>query len=158
MKLNRNYITPFISSVFLIVGLSGLFMFFHIFDGFTEVVHEYLGLAFTIFAAFHIAVNWKALKLHFGKKVFIPAAGTVLLISTVFIVLEKTNPPVDMVIINKTVKAPIPDVFKVLDIDYTEAVQKLQRNGIEVDSSKTLEDLWINNESDPEEVIDLIIQ
>ena len=107
---------------------------------------------------FIFAVNWKALKLHFGKKVFFPAAATVLLISTMFIVLEKMNPPVDMIIINKLIKAPIPDVFKVLDIDYAEAIQSLEENGILIGNSKTLEDLWINNESDPEEVIDLIMQ
>lgn len=48
MKLNRNYVTPFISLVFLVVGISGLLMFFHLFDGYTEVVHEILGLLFVI--------------------------------------------------------------------------------------------------------------
>lgn len=158
MKLNRNYITPFISSIFLIVGLSGLFMFFHLFDGYTEVVHEYLGLTFTICAAFHIAVNWKALKFHFGKKVFIPVAGTVLLISTTFVVLERIYVPIDMVIIDKMIKAPISDSFKVLNVDYTETVEKLENNGFVIDNSKTLEDIRINNNSDPEEVIDLILK
>ena len=71
MKLNRNYITPFISLVFLVVGLSGLLMFFHLFDGYTEVVHEYLGVFFVICAIFHIILNWKALKIHFKRGVFI---------------------------------------------------------------------------------------
>lgn len=157
MKLNRNYITPFISSVFLIVGLTGLFMFFHIFDGYTEVVHEYLGLAFTICAAFHIAVNWKALKFHFGKKVFIPAATTVLLISTIFVVLERIYVPIDMVLLDKIVTAPLSDSFKVLNINSTETIEKLKNNGFVIDNAKTLEDIWINNESDPEEVINLIL-
>ncbi|MGK9120968.1 DUF4405 domain-containing protein [Olivibacter jilunii] len=72
MKL-RKYITPFITLVFLVVALSGLLMLFHLFDGYTEVMHESLGLVFVIFAIFHILVNWKSLKIHFGKKVFFPA-------------------------------------------------------------------------------------
>lgn len=72
MKLNRNYITPFIAQIFLVVGLTGIFMYFHMFDGFTEVVHEYFGLLFVGCAIFHVMLNWKALKSHFGKKYLSP--------------------------------------------------------------------------------------
>jgi len=37
MSLNRNFVTPLITIVFLVVALSGVLMFFHIFDGYTEV-------------------------------------------------------------------------------------------------------------------------
>jgi len=57
MKLNRNYVTPFISLVFLVVGLTGVLMFFHLFDGYTEVVHEYMGMFFVICAISHIVLN-----------------------------------------------------------------------------------------------------
>lgn len=126
------------------------------FDGYTEVVHEYLALAFTIFAAFHIAVNWKALKFHFGKKVFLPASGTVLIIALALVVLEKMNPPVDLIIINRLVKAPIPAAFEALGVDYTEAVQRLEDNDIPIGNAQILEDIWINNAADPEQVIYLI--
>mgnify|MGYP000869958899 CR=1 FL=1 len=70
MKLNRNYVTPFISLVFLVVGISGVLMFFHLFDGYTEVVHEVLGVFFMICAVMHIVLNWKPLKMHFKKAFF----------------------------------------------------------------------------------------
>lgn len=57
MKLNRNFVTPFISLVFLMVGISGLLMFLHLFDGYTEVLHEVFGLFFVICAVFHIILN-----------------------------------------------------------------------------------------------------
>lgn len=158
MKLNRKYITPFVSSIFLIVGLSGLLMFFHIFDGYTEVVHEYFGLTFIICAAFHIAVNWNALKSHFGKKVFIPVIATVLLISTTFVVMERIHVPIDQVIMDKIIKAPISDSFKVLDINYNEAMEKLESNGFAISDSKTLEDIWVKNRVSPEEIIDLLVE
>ena len=158
MKLNRNYVTPFISLIFLVVGISGLLMFFHLFDGYTEVVHEYLGVTFVACAIFHIILNWRGLKSHFGKKVFIPALLGVLTTSAILIVLEKMNPPVDMIIINKIIKAPIADVFKVLEIDYSEASKRLETKNIVIGNSKTLEDIWINNESDPEVVIDLLME
>lgn len=158
MKLNRNYITPFISLVFLVVGLSGLLMFFHLFDGYTEVVHEYLGVFLVICAIFHIILNWKALKIHFKRGVFIPALLGVLAISVTLIVGESIYPPVDTIIINKIVKAPINDAFKALEVDYYEACKRLETNGISIEGATTIEAIWINNNADPEKVIDLIMK
>ena len=158
MKLNRNYVTPFISLVFLVVGLSGLLMFFHLFDGYTEVVHEYLGVFFVVCAVFHIILNWKALKIHFNRGVFIPALLGVLAISVTLIVGESIYPPVDTIIINKIVKAPINDAFKALEVDYSEAYKRLKTNGISIEGATTIEAIWINNNADPEKVIDLIMK
>ncbi|MFB5946415.1 DUF4405 domain-containing protein [Albibacterium profundi] len=158
MKLNRNYVTPFISLVFLVVGLSGLLMFFHLFDGYTEVVHEYLGVFFVVCAVFHIILNWKALKIHFKRGVFIPALLGVLAISVTLIVGESIYPPVDTIIINKIVKAPINDAFKALEVDYSEVYKRLKTNGISIEGATTIEAIWINNNANPEKVIDLIMK
>jgi hypothetical protein len=156
MKLNRDYITPFISLVFLVVGFSGLLMLFHLFDGYTEVVHECLGTFFVICAIFHVILNWQALKIHFKKGVFLPAMLGVLTISIAFVVLETMRPPVDMIIINRIIKAPIDDAFKALEVDYAEVSERLKINGIFIERAKTIEDVWVNNNADPEKVIDLI--
>src|SRR5690554_7727665 len=71
MKLSRSFITPLITIIFLVVGLSGLLMFFHVFDGYTEVVHEILGLFFVVFSVLHVILNWKAFKIYFKMRVFI---------------------------------------------------------------------------------------
>ena len=158
MKVNRNYITPFISLVFLVVGISGMLMFFHLFDGYTEVVHEILGVFFIICAIFHIILNWKPLKIHFKRAVFMPALLGVLTISIILIISERMYPPVDIIIVNKIIKAPINDAFKALEVDYLEASERLQKSGITIDGATTIESIWINNKADPEEVIDLIME
>lgn len=158
MRLNRNYVTPFISLVFLVVGISGLLMLFHLFDGYTEVVHEILGMFFIICAIFHIIINWKAVKIHFKKGVFIPALLGVLTISVILIISERMYPPVDLTIINKLVKTPINDAFKALDINYEKASEKLKKNGISIEEATTIEEIWINNDAVPEKVIDLIME
>lgn len=158
MKLNRNYITPFISLVFLVVGLTGILMFFHLFDGYTEIVHELLGLFFVVCAVFHILLNWKALKIHFKKGVFIPAALAVAVISILFIIQQQRSPKVDTMLLDRIIKAPINDVFKALNVDSSKAVKRLESNGISIDGATKLEDIWINNNADPEEVFDLIME
>lgn len=158
MNLNRKYVTPLIALIFLVVGISGLCMFFHLFDGYTEVVHEYLGVAFFVAAICHAIINWNALKFHFKKKVFIPAAIAVTSISIAFIIMEKLNEPIDIIIINKVVKAPINQSLKLLGIDYRKASENLKKQGILIEYSKTLEELWLNNDSNPEQIIDWIME
>lgn len=158
MKFTRNYVTPFISLMFLVVGISGVLMFFHLFDGYTEIVHEYLGMFFVLCAIFHIMLNWKALRSHFKKAVFVPAALGVLAVSVLFIVLERMYPPVDMVLINRLVRSPIVDAFQALGVDYAEAAGKLKAKGIAIDGAATIEAIWIRNDASPEEVIDLIME
>lgn len=158
MKPDRNYVTPFISLIFLVVGLSGLLMFFHLFDGYTEVVHEFLGVFFLVCAILHILINWKALKIHFKKGVFIPAALAVFGISIVFIVQQRLHPKVDTVLLDRIIKAPVGYVFRALQVDSLQAIKRLQTIGITIDGAKTIEDIWINNDAEPEEVFDLIME
>ncbi|HLV46337.1 MAG TPA: DUF4405 domain-containing protein [Flavobacterium sp.] len=156
MKLNRNYVTPFISLIFFVLGISGMLMFFHLFDGYTEVVHEFFGLFFFICAIFHIILNWKALKIHFKKGVFIPAALALAVISILFIIEQQSSPKVDTILLERISKAPIDDAFKALQVDSLKAVTRLKANGISIEGAETLEDIWTNNEANIIEVIDLI--
>lgn len=158
MKPNRNYVTPFISLLFVVVGLSGLLMFFHLFDGYTEVVHEVLGLFFTISAVFHILLNWKALKIHFKKAVFLPALFGVIMITSLLVVMERLYPPVDLQIMNRIIKAPVRDAFQALNINYEEANIKLKAKGIAIENAQSLEDLWKMNNADAEVIIDLLLE
>ena len=156
MKLNRNYVTPFISLMFFVLGISGMLMFFHLFDGYTEVVHEFFGLFFFICAIFHIILNWKALKIHFKKGVFIPAALALAVISILFIVEQQSSPKVDTILLERISKAPIDDAFKALQVDSLAAVKRLEANGISIEGAASLEEIWTNNETNIMEVFDLI--
>lgn len=158
MKPNRNYVTPFISLLFVVVGLSGLLLFFHLFEGYTEVVHEVLGLFFTISAVFHILLNWKALKIHFKKAVFLPALFGVIMITSLLVVMERLYPPVDLQIMNRIIKAPVRDAFQALNINYEEANIKLKAKGIAIQNAQSLEDLWKMNNADAEVIIDLLLE
>lgn len=156
MKLNRNYVTPFISLIFFVLGISGMLMFFHLFDGYTEVVHELFGLFFFVCAIFHIMLNWKALKIHFKKGVFIPATLAMAVISVLFVVDQQYNPKVDTILLERISKAPIDDAFKALQIDSLKAVKRLKGNGISIEGAATLEEIWLNNDTNIVEVFDLI--
>ena len=158
MKVNRNYITPFVALIFLVIAISGLLMYLHLFDGYTEVVHENLAVAFVIFAILHIVVNWAGLRTHFKKTVFVPAAITTFLIAAGFVYLQIKDPKLDTILLERIVKAPIPDAFRALNVKYEKAFENFKKKGINLKNSKTIEDIWLKNDISPVEVVDLIVE
>ncbi|MBI5540755.1 MAG: DUF4405 domain-containing protein [Bacteroidia bacterium] len=158
MKIKRNFVTPYLTFVFLVVGFSGILMFFHLFDDYTKVVHELLGLTFVLFSALHIIINWTSLKSHFRKKIFITSGVVVLLISVAFIILEKVHGNNERIVIEKLVKAPISSSFTVLNVDYNKAKIILKNNNITIGDSKTIEEICVRNQKSSNEIIELIVK
>ena len=158
MKLSRSFITPLITIIFLVVALTGLLMFFHVFDGYTEVVHEILGLFFVVFSVLHVILNWKALKIHFKKRVFILMTIFVAVISILLVIQQQKSPKFDTILIERITNAPIGDVVKVLQVDSVEVVKKLEVNGIIYEEGATMKEIWTNNNVKPEKLFDLIIE
>ena len=158
MKLSRSFITPLITIIFLVVALSGLLMFFHIFDGYTEVVHEILGLFFVVFSVLHVILNWKALKIHFKKRVCILSTIVVAVISILLVIQQHNSPKFDTILIERITNAPIEDVLKVLQVDSIVVVKRLEANGISYIEGASMEEIWINNKVSPKKLFDLIIE
>ena len=158
MKLSRSFITPLITIIFLVVALSGLLLFFHIFDGYTEVVHEILGVIFVVFSVLHVILNWKALKIHFKKRVFILSTIVVAVISILLVIQQQKSPKFDTILIERITNAPIEDVLKVLQVDSIVVVKRLEENGISFIEGASMEEIWINNKVSPKKLFDLIIE
>ena len=158
MKLSRSFITPLITIIYLVVALSGLLMFFHIFDGYTEVVHEILGVIFVVFSVLHVILNWKALKIHFKKRVFILSTIVVAVISILLVIQQQKSPKFDTILIERITNAPIEDVLKVLQVDSIVVVKRLEENGISFIEGASMEEIWINNKVSPKKLFDLIIE
>ena len=91
MKIKREFVTPYITFLFLVIGLSGIFRFIHVLDDYTQIVHEALGLAFVIFSVLHIIINWRSLKIHFKKRMFVTSAIVVLLFSVGLVIFGKLH-------------------------------------------------------------------
>ena len=116
MKIKREFVTPYITFLFLVIGLSGIFRFIHVLDDYTQIVHEALGLAFVIFSVLHIIINWRSLKIHFKKRMFVTSAIVVLLFSVGLVIFGKLHVNEERIIMEKLFKAPIANVFSVLDL------------------------------------------
>ncbi|UBM60806.1 DUF4405 domain-containing protein [Marinilongibacter aquaticus] len=157
MKFNRDVVTPYLGAVFIVVALSGILMFFHLLDDYTNVVHEFLGLAFALFAILHIITNWRSVENYAKKKkVFLPGV-IILCVSITLVVIGKAKGNLERELLEQVVKSPVCYSFKALDIDYSRAENILgQHNVVMEDSLQSILEISVANKTSPEDILELI--
>ncbi len=158
MNLKRNIVTPYLTFLFLVVGVSGILMLFHIFDDYTKVVHELLGTVFVIFSVLHVIINWKSLKTHFKNKAFIVSGIVTLIFSICFVVMAKMETDHEGIIIEKITDAPISESFDILNLDYNTVEKTLNENNIIIGEAKSIKEIGTINNKSAKEIIELIIE
>ena len=62
MALQRQWVTPLVAGSFLLMGVTGILMFFHWDTGLNKTVHEWLGWAMVVSVALHVMVNLQGFK------------------------------------------------------------------------------------------------
>jgi len=60
-------VTPLTIGAFLLIGVTGLLMFFKVRGGLIVIVHEWLSLVFVLVAALHTWLNWGAVRAHLSR-------------------------------------------------------------------------------------------
>ena len=55
---------------FLVVGVTGVLMFFHVKSGTIVGLHEWLGICFLVAAGFHLAINWRSFASYLNSPAF----------------------------------------------------------------------------------------
>lgn len=62
-------------------------------------------------------------------------------------------------ILEKVLRSPVSDSFKLLNGDYQQAKEILKKNNVIIDDpSKSLEEISIQNKKSPEEIVELILK
>lgn len=150
----RDLATSFTSLIFLVIGISGVMLYFHFYDMQVRELHETLGLAFVVATLFHIFVNWKNMKNYFSKKIFIIAAIITPVITSGFIInsLDQNINPKTLVL-QSVVKAPLEDSLKVLNIELEDAMNNLKAEYVNGLDSKNIFEIAKANETSPFKVI-----
>lgn len=67
MKSLRAWATPLTIGSFLIMGVTGSLMFFHLDSGLNKLVHEWAGWAIVAGVAAHVVLNWRAFGIYFRR-------------------------------------------------------------------------------------------
>lgn len=156
--LKRDIATSFTAFLFLVMGITGVLMYFHILDNYTKQMHEILGLVFVLVIFFHVFYNWKAMKSYFSKKVFLVSGIITSLIALVFILNSKPGENPKATLINKTLAAPIENSFIIFSESIENANAKLQKAGIKIENANSLNELAKLNKTSPFEIITILSQ
>jgi len=67
MKKLRAWVTPIAIGSFLLLGVTGLLMFFKVRGGLIVVAHEWLSPIFVVGACLHICLNWGAVRTNLSR-------------------------------------------------------------------------------------------
>ncbi|DAB31185.1 MAG TPA: hypothetical protein CFH79_10490 [Sulfurospirillum sp. UBA11407] len=157
--IKRDLATSFTTILFVIISVSGVMMFFHFFDTQVKSLHEILGLVFVGAALFHVIFNWSSMKRYFAKKVFFLSFTLLLAISSFFVVQslnQKENPK--GVLIEKMLSAPFKNSLDVLHVNYDDAIDRLNRENISIETQESIQKIAQTNKTSPFRIVAILIQ
>ena len=131
MLFPRNIVSAFLTALFAVVAISGVLMFFKIRLLAMESLHIWLGLAFVVMAALHLAKNWTAFGTYFKKKSTLLSLGSVCVVCAIFVAVallnstEKGFNPKQK-IFSTVMSEPLSNVAQFFNLDAKMMVQNLQ--------------------------------
>lgn len=155
--MNRTVATSLTTITFLIIGISGVMLFFHFFDAQVKELHEILGLVFMGAVVFHLFYNWKSMKSYFNKKVFLSSLVAGVLVSAAFVgtSLEQGENP-KRTIIESVLKAPINSSLALFKLTNDQATNKLKKANINFDNQTTILAIAQANKTSPFKIIAIL--
>ncbi len=152
----RDIATSLTTLVFLVIGTTGVMMYFHILDKYTKDMHEIFGLVFVGAVLLHVFFNFKSMKQYFQKKTFYIISIITLITAVLFIINapEDKNPKrlILTTVINTTIDKSFPLFVKDIDL----ATIKLKEAGIKIDGAKTIREISMINNKSPFEIIRIL--
>lgn len=157
----RSWATPLIIGSYLITGISGVMLFFHLGESLIKEAHEWIGMLFAIGATLHITSHWTPFKRYFTRPLAVSVIAVSLVAGTTFIVGaagEEGGSPVRAVM-HTIEQAPLATVAQLQQRDERELVTLLEGAGYEVtDVGESVQTIAAVNNRSAREIIPLLFR
>jgi hypothetical protein len=144
MKIQRSWVTPITAGAFLLSGVTGVLIFFHLDTGANKFVHEWLGWLLLAVAALHVIANYGGLKTHLASlrgKILLGIFVVALLASFIPLGGERDEPPF-MQPIRALSQAPLTTLAQVAKITPAQMRERMTKQGLQPASDQqSLSDL-----------------
>lgn len=153
----RDFATSYTTLAFLVMGISGVMMYFHFYDMYVKQLHEILGLIFVAIVFLHVIMNWKSMKSYFSKKIFFSAIIVISLVTGAFVYQslgQGENPKI--LLIKGAIKAPLSSSLVILNVKKEDAIKKLEAKDIEIFEENSLSEIADANGISPFKIISII--
>lgn len=137
MKVSRDWATPLTVGSFLISGVTGVLLFFHVDTGFNKTAHEWLSWVLLVGVLLHTISNLQSFKRYFAKRNAQIIMGLfVVLLGLSFINVGGDSKPPYFNTIKALSDTPLESVAIVAKITPEETVNRLSKAGFKVSSTK----------------------
>lgn len=156
----RKYSTPLTAATAIVVCVTGVMMFFHLYKGEVQAMHEWLGMGFVVAAVLHLVRHRRPLGLMLKQ-----SRTHVLLVLTLVISLaflypssgeQQANPMRST--ITAVMRAPVKDLAPVVGITTAELAARLADAGVaQVAATDSIESLAKARQTDPMKLLSAAI-
>lgn len=159
-SLLKKYSTPLTAATAIVVCVTGVMMFFHLYKGEVQAMHEWLGMGFVVAAVLHLLRHRRPLGMMMKQ-----SRTHILLVLTLVVSLaflypasgeQKTNPM--RATITAVMRAPIKDLAPVVGITSTEISARFADAGIaQVAATDSIESLAKAKQTDPMKLLSAVM-
>jgi len=128
--LLRKYATHLTATLSLVVGVTGVMMFYHLYKGKVQGLHEWFGMAFLCAFLLHIVRNRRQFLTLFKQNTMRVLLGAAAIVSLAFLLLagpEKVSPSKGLAA--ALIRAPIARVAGALGVSVEQAVSRIVAAG-----------------------------
>lgn len=154
----RRYSTPGTAILSVVVGVTGVILFFHLAKGAAETIHEWLGMAFIILAVLHVIRHRGSFAQMLKQRHTQILAGAAALGIAAFVALAPPKPGNPMIRLARAAeRAPISQLAPVIGSSAEEVLAKLGQAGIKATPHDTLAVLASINHKQPADLIAMIL-
>ena len=156
MSALRSWATPLTVSSFLIMGTTGILMFFHIETGLNGFVHEWAGWVMVAGVTAHLVMNWRAFKTYFKRPLAkgIMAIGVLALVASFAPVSDGGN-PVQTVML-AIGKSDVETVIALSGQDLNVGLARLTDAGFDAQAQTRIADLTGGNRGQQMQIIEAL--
>ena len=133
----KTWATPLTIGAFLISGLTGILIFFHLTFGLVKPAHEWLSWFFVLGAGFHVWINWTAFAKHFSRRAGVGIISLFVLLTVLALIpfggqSERRREPPFAKATNALTEAPLAAVATIAKNTPAAIVEKLKAKGLNV--------------------------
>lgn len=139
MKLSRDWATPWVMGAFVLTGVTGVLMFFHLDRGLNKPAHEWLGWLMVAGVGLHAAANWQGFKRHLSTRAgrLLVGLGVLLLALSFFQPAGAKRAPVTRQVVQAVSEAPLAVAAPVFSQDEAGLRDRLRQQGWKVPDGPT---------------------
>jgi len=158
----RNILSALLTTIFAVVAITGIMMFFKIRILSTEALHIWLGLVFVLISLLHLMKNWSGFLSYFKKSSTTLSIGVGILVVALFVIVpmfsshEKGVNPKGQ-IFGAMMNSPIEKVATFLDMDSELIVKNLsEKSHIIASSKQSVSEIAQANNKSNDEILNVI--